>query len=637
MARRAFALNSGGQITADQLLFIPEHEPALLISLTLTNHASHPLDFILSWLVRFDIQSSWWSNLPDRPDTARFHPPAAVLASDTLHSEWSASILADRTPSAHNIGPDLWACEKTASLVGTLLSDKALLRNPADLQGQGVSARLDYPLSLAPGGTDILRFVISGSTQGQSQAHLLATTLLASFGTHHEQKRKSFRALQSAATTVHSPSPDLDHTFASQTLCMDTLTLEMPSVIPLSSTPHSALRTPHSPAGIVAGLPEFPWFFGCDTYYCVSGLAVSGQHQTALDTLRLLAGYARNQRGRIPHEIVPTRDLFNPGNTVETGEFTTAVERAFRWTADRAFLEEMYPICKQGIFDYMLGECDPHSTLLPDGPGILELRTAEHGKKLDVACSLYQALNSLTYLAAVMDDPPTAERAAALADQVKEQINLHFWVPDRQEYVWRIEPDLSVRPGEPAHSYAALEMGLLDDTDTDRITLLFDKIEGPEQTGPYGLIHPGTADYYMPIQNAIVALAEFRYNRPDRGLWYLQRMADLCGYLMPGAIPEALSPTSCFLQAWSSAAYNWLLVQGIFRLNPDPTTRTVTVQPQLPTGWDHLEVRNLPIWGHTCTLRLDRLPTGIAFTPISSPDTIHFHLTPTPPRPVTFA
>jgi glycogen debranching enzyme len=142
----------------------------------------------------------------------------------------------------------------------------------------------------------------------------------------------------------------------------------------------------------------------------------------------------------------------------------------------------------------------------------------------------------------------------------------------------------------------------------------------------------------MPIQNAIVALAEFRYGRPDKGLWYLERMAELCGYYMPGAIPEFVGPEACFLQAWSSAAYNWLLVQGFFRLNPDPARGVVTVQPQLPADWDYLEVRNLTIWDTPCLLRLQRTATGVDFTAeTTTQDTPPaFEVAGDPPVPVRF-
>jgi glycogen debranching enzyme len=247
----------------------------------------------------------------------------------------------------------------------------------------------------------------------------------------------------------------------------------------------------------------------------------------------------------------------------------------------------------------------------------------------------------MAYLARAVGDEATVERCLSLHDEVRARIEKHFWVQERQEYVWRIEPDLSVQPQEPAHSYVALEMGLLGDGDAERIALLFDRIESPRYTCARGIIHPGTRDFVMPIQNAIVALAEFRCGRPDKGLWYLERMAELAGHYMPWAIPEFTGPRGCFLQAWSSAAYNWLLVQGLVRLNPDPVHGTVLVQPQLPTGWDEFHVRNLTLLGRTLDLHLARGgPDGpISFSataPGGGEIGLPFHVVARPALPVPF-
>jgi glycogen debranching enzyme len=429
--------------------------------------------------------------------------------------------------------------------------------------------------------------------------------LLAEHDTLLRTKMVGQETLIGAASRIETPESGMDRAYSLQNLCMDMLTLEMPGVA----------------RGAVAGLPSFAWFFGCDTYYSIGGLLVAGQAETAISTLRLLANNARRQGGRIPHEITPTGRLFNPGNSVETAQFVTSVERAYRWTGDRAFLQEMYGVCKEGIFDYLLGECDPEHTYLPDGPGLLELRSAGRGRKLDVAAALHQGLRSLAYLAASVSDPETVARCEEVRLKVREGIDRRFWVADRDEYVWRIEQDLSVWPEEPAHSYVMMEMGVLDGSnaqDAARLTSLFRKVEGPEHTGSRGMIHPGTTDFVMPIQNAIVALAELQYSRPDHGLWYLQRMSDLCGQAMPWAIPEFEAPEgsdrACFLQLWSSAAYNWLMVQGWFRLQPDPDRGVVLVRPQLPSGWQSARVRNLTLWGNRYDLSLQRAGNKIEFS-----------------------
>jgi glycogen debranching enzyme len=365
-------------------------------------------------------------------------------------------------------------------------------------------------------------------------------------------------------------------------------------------------------------------------------LLISGQSETALDNLRILTHYSKMQHGRVPHEITPSGRLFNAGNTVETPEFVTSAERAYRWTGNFDFLSEVYDLCRLGLFEYVLGECDPTGDMLPDGAGLLELSNAEFGKKLDVACSLYQALHSLAYLAEVLKDEATAEKSSAVARQVQQKIEKHFWIESRQEYAWKIESDLSLNPTEPAHSYAVLEMGVLEDK--ERAKRLFERVEGPEHTGPKGIIHPGTKDFVMPIQNAILAQAEFRYGRPDKGLWYLERMSELCGYYMPWAIPEFVGNNACFIQAWSSAAFNWLIVQGFFRMNPDPIRNVVQVQPQLPQGWDFLEIKNLNIWEGRYDLQLKRVKSEIEFTyqeRVPSPRSPSFELSP-PSFPASF-
>ncbi len=624
-ARREFTLTiAEAKITACQEIFVPVNEPGLFVTVTLTNNSENDLDLILAWLVRFDLQGSWWSNWPDRPDEARFDPEAsAIFANDTLHPEWWAGMVGERSPGAFSYGANLWASHQTSSLQGNQVERIEMLRNPAELQGQGISGRLDYTLKLGAGQTSVFHFALAGGLDGLSATRPKLTDFLARRELLWAEKQGEMQNLIAHSASIKSPNPALDRAFDQSNLCLDLLTLDIPGL----------------GRGIIAGLQEFAWFFGCDTYYSASGLLIAGQPQTALDSLRLLAGLAQKQGGRIPHEITQSGDIFNPGNTVETGEFVTAVERVFRWTGDRAFLEEVYEVCRTGIFDYMLGECDPTGTLLPDGPGLLELRTADQGKKLDVACSLFQGLQSLAYLAQVMGDTSTFERSLHLVGEVHDRINRYFWSEERQEYAWRIEPDLTLHPEEPAHSYVALEMGLLGEKETGRIARLFARVEGPEHTGPRGLIHPGTVDFVMPIQNAIIALAEFRYGRPDKGLWYLERMAELGGHYMPWAIPEFVGKEACFLQAWSSAAYNWLIVQGLFRLQPDPLTEVVLVQPQLPDDWTFFEAKNLTIWQGVYDLRLQRIASGLEFsytTRTVSPVQLRFEVTTNPSLPVTF-
>lgn len=629
---RRFRVHAGGTpIGATQRMFVPETEPGLLVDLTLHNPSEKVAHITLHWLVRFDIQGAWWSSWPDRPDDARFDREwGGIVAWDGGHSEWSGAMLSDRTPSRHEIGPSLWGPEQTGSLRGKDGAKRGgILPNPDELQGAGMSGRLEYSVVLQPGERQTLSFVLAGGADGQSSAQGKANDILARREELRREKQAGQERLIAAAPRIRTPQPALDRAFALQSVCMDMLTLELPGV----------------GLGATAGLPSFAWFFGCDTYYSVSGLLLCGQASTAISTLRLLADYARKQGGRVPHEITPTGALFNPGNPVETGQFVTSVERAYRWTGDLAFLQETYEVCKRGIFDYLLGTCDPEGTFLPDGPGLLELTSAARGKKLDVAASLHQGLRSLAYLAGVLGEPDVARRCDEAREHVRRAIEEHFWLEERGEYVWRIEQDLSVDPQEPAHSYVMMETNVLDGSDrrnAARLAGLFTQVEGPEHTGPKGIIHPGTSDFVMPIQNAIVALAELQYGRPDPGLMYLQLMAELCDQASPWAIPEFEAEQggdkACFIQLWSSAAYNWLMLQGWFRLLPDPHRETVLVRPQLPVGWNAVSVENLSVWGRRYNLSLERKDNTIEFTavPLDEQDEHPFRVEDDPALPVIF-
>jgi hypothetical protein len=597
-ASREFSLKVGqNEVSARQEFFVASNEPAHFISLTLENPGEKNLKLELAWLVRFDIRGAWWSEWPDRPDQALFNPTkGGIIARDSLTVKWGAMMQGDRWPLHAETGPDLWGPEKTGSLKGSDDRPEGILRNRPELQGEGISGQLTYAVELAPLSRQTLNFVIAGEAEFDEARLEWAWQLLANRESILDRKLEEQVSLLAGTPRIETPIPAYRRIFNGSALCMDMLTLDVPGVGP----------------GIVAGLQGFAWFFGCDTYYTLSGLLVTGQTRAGLDTLRMLANYGRKQDGRIPHEIVQTGEMFNPGNQVEAGEFATSVERAFRWTGDVDFLKEVYPVCVDGIFKFLLEESDPEGTLLPEGPGILELSTAERGRKLDVACSLYQGLQSLAYLAQVMKDRATQERSQQLVDRVREQIERHFWDKEQGEYVWRIENDLSIRPGEPTHSYVTLEFGVVKDR--ARVESLFEVVEGPEHTGPRGLILPGSTELVMAIQNAIVALAEFRYNRPDQGLRYLQYCADEYGYYMPWAIPEFIGHDACFIQAWSSATFNWLVVQGFFRLNPDPLRQVIEVQPQLPSTWDHLEVKNLKLWGTPYDLKLERRQGKIEFS-----------------------
>ena len=59
-------------------------------------------------------------------------------------------------------------------------------------------------------------------------------------------------------------------------------------------------------------------------------------------------------------------------------------------------------------------------------------------------------------------------------------------------------------------------------------------------------------------------------------------------------------------QLWSSAMVITPILRGMFGISVDAQTKTITVNPQLPAGWDHAAVMNVSVPGGPTSLTFDR-------------------------------
>jgi hypothetical protein len=84
------------------------------------------------------------------------------------------------------------------------------------------------------------------------------------------------------------------------------------------------LRADYRPAlapYLLAGLPEYPQLFGCDTTYSVPGVVTGGFASIARSALEELGRYAWRACSRVPHEITTNGRVYHPGNLQETPQF----------------------------------------------------------------------------------------------------------------------------------------------------------------------------------------------------------------------------------------------------------------------------------------------------------------------------
>ena len=110
------------------------------------------------------------------------------------------------------------------------------------------------------------------------------------------------------------------------------------------------------------------------------------------------------------------------------------------------------------------------------------------------------------------------------------------------------------------------------------------------------------------------ALAEYRANQPLPAQQMLMQNVDLTWAQDPGAVTELLSGDffvpfgrSTSHQLWSSAMVITPTLRGLFGINLDATTNTITVNPHLPANWNSAEVNNLRIGDHKANLTFRRV------------------------------
>ena len=116
-----------------------------------------------------------------------------------------------------------------------------------------------------------------------------------------------------------------------------------------------------------------------------------------------------------------------------------------------------------------------------------------------------------------------------------------------------------------------------------------------------------------PLFTGWAALAEYRGDQPLAGYQILMENANLTKAQDLGAVTELLSGDffvpfgrSTSHQLWSSAMVITPTLRGLFGIDIDAQTKTITVNPHLPAGWDSGVRQGHPLPGGSVTLDFSR-------------------------------
>ena len=388
-----------------------------------------------------------------------------------------------------------------------------------------------------------------------------------------------------------------------------------------------------------AGWPDYTWLFGTDGEYTAFASVAAGQFGPIKDHLRALRDVSaaiNGDSGKIVHEVTPDGAVYfganaDPGNTDESSKYPSAVALVWRWTGDKAFLEDLYPASKAAM-EFVAG-LDEDGDGWPGGLGNVE-RPGMGEEKLDNAVYTIRGYADLADMAQAMGDTETRSWALGKARAVLETFEETWWYGgDTRSYA-----DSLLDPGNEK-VFQRHWIGL---TPTDAVLprLPF-RAAGPlasrrhgnatlnehEQrcySGALGLFHTGTGPTSAPAGNpgpscdsvvsavpsersiftlnsAIAAVSEGNYGRLGANQQQLYMRGNARSQLdpdiweMPGAMPEIVpSPDfganidrlfterSMVLQAWGAYGVLWPVIHQWLGVSPDLGRNRVSVVPQLP-------------------------------------------------------
>jgi glycogen debranching enzyme len=559
-----------GDLTAVRRDFVPDNAPVLFTSLTVRNDGSSPMSLEVALLGFFDLEDAWLTHLGSRRNAGEEveYTDGRIVARALSTEDWAVVLGGVRDPV------------------------RGQVFTPPDGQPVG---QLAYEMTLAPGAGETWTFLLVVETTAGLDAALASfDDLVLRQEDMFASKQDAYRAVVSGGLQLRSSDPGFDAAFR------------------LAKANSLMLRadTPGLGGIMYAGLETFPYWFSNDLAYGAGGLVPAGFGPTVANHLRVAAAYAAEAekvQGRVPHQISPAGPVINQGNVQETPQFVSAAWDYYRWTGDRAFLADIYPVAVSGLFDYNLGFADRDGDYYPEGPAMVE-RPGMGSEKLDAACYLWDALRDLAQMAEVLGDADTADRAEATAETLESAFDADWWVPDEQLYADSLLD--KNRPRFEGHWTVAvpLEVGMAP---ADHGLSSLARIQS-EHLSEWGLVHTRDQDERVwTLPTGVLSRGAYRYGDPDLGFRLLTDIASTLEQGAIGCFHELIPKGLSFIQSWSAGLFLKGTVEDLMGLDPRADRHEVTVSPRLPSALEFAELINVPIGNHTLDVRAERERTEI--------------------------
>lgn len=557
---------------AERLDFPAAFRPALFSRLKLSNTDSHTRTVEIDFFARINIRPDWRT----AGQYAEQNDLDVIEASDGWVRAWDKNLA------------------RSMILVG---ADRAV----DDVKVEAPTATLTHRITVPAGGTVELTFlVLAGLTPGDAGATDVFRDLSHRFDVELAAARQRMQKKISSGVTFSCSDKKLTEAFTLAKANLALLTADC---------------RPHFPdVYLMAAVPVYPRLFACDSCISVPGAMAAGFAAEARGTLACLASQAGAHGALVPHESATDATLIGPANAQETPQFIATCLRYLRWSGDRRFADQHYPLLKAAL-DAQRVKFDQNGNGYPEGPALIETR-GMGPEKVDAACWQCAALAALAEIATISGMAKEADQFAQEAATLRWAIRRDWWMPHAA--MWA--DSLHAEGGTQSDGLWSVVFPLLTgvaDPDQAQLTLA-----GLQKgwVNQWGGVHTRTADISRQgsgvVTTELFANAAFAHGQPDMGLRLLRIAVEAPSQdRMPGSFTAMIPPGgSDFMQLWSAGPFLEGIVEGLAGIRPDAFHQRAEFHPRLPSGLDWFQLEHVRIGRHELTLELRRDGAGSVAT-----------------------
>ena len=610
------------QWTAENILieraqFVPDSIEGAIIQFKVINENEAKRDISFSFTGLTDLRPTWLgerSNMIDANDEVIFdHTLSAAIGKD-------------------NNNP--WYVAFGSRLKADGFSMEAVSCAPGKRTGLGKNTSLKFSVSIDGGQSVIIPIYIAGSYESEDKLRLNFKLL----------KSKADKLLQLKATRYQLITNTAKLTISDRGVQQMYEWLKY-------NTEWLVRSVPEQGVGLSAGLPDYPWWFGCDNTYALQGVLATGDHSLVKNTILLLNKISKqtNANGRIIHEVSTNGSVYNPGNVNETAQFITLVWNYYAWTGDKALITQLYPDIQKGIA-WLQKEKDPDNNGYPNGSGMMEIPGLDT-EMIDVAAYMQQAYASAARLAEAVGDKISAHAYQELADELKMKINNEWWQSDHNSFgdfratiaearsiiaaalvradtlnkPWAVAELKATRsqlrrypanksiPHVVYHNWVVntpLETGMADVNKAKHALETLKKYQNPFGVFVTGIDRTEEPDSVvlrsrrkifsytgavMTLPTGVAAVSAARYGYPDESLQYIKKLENSFSYALPGSMYEVSPDFGMITQAWNIYGVAVPIVNYFFGVQPQAFDKTVVISPSMPSSWTEASIQNVVV------------------------------------------